>query len=107
MLALIKLTIDAGRAAGIPVSMCGEMAGDARFTRLLLSLGLRDFSMPPNSVLEVRQVVNNTHLGDIESFTERILHCYEPGEQERLLAELNEGVGALTAARDSYSSRLG
>ncbi len=107
VLALIKLTIDAGRAAGIPVSMCGEMAGDARFTRLLLSLGLRDFSMPPNSVLEVRQVVNNTHLGDIESFTERILHCYEPGEQERLLAELNEGVGALTAARDSYSSRLG
>jgi len=46
---------------GIPVSVCGEVAGDRRYTRLLLALGLRDFSMHPAELLEVKQVLRETN----------------------------------------------
>ncbi|MDX1514781.1 MAG: phosphoenolpyruvate--protein phosphotransferase, partial [Gammaproteobacteria bacterium] len=58
VLRLIQATIEAGRRAGIPVAMCGEMAGDAVYTRLLLGLGLREFSVHPNALLEVKQAIN-------------------------------------------------
>lgn len=57
VLTLIRMTIDAGQAAGIGVSMCGEMASDKRYTSLLLGLGLTEFSMHPASVLEVKRAV--------------------------------------------------
>ncbi len=44
----------------IPVSVCGELAGDRRFTRLLLALGLTEFSMQPRNLLEVKQVITET-----------------------------------------------
>ena len=52
-----EASIRAGQRAGIPVAMCGEMAGDSRFTRLLLGLGLKEFSVHPSSLLEVKQVL--------------------------------------------------
>jgi len=48
------------RALDIPVAVCGELAGDRRFTRLLLGLGLTEFSMQPRSLLEVKQVIIDT-----------------------------------------------
>ena len=45
------------KQAGIPVAMCGEMAGDVRLTRLLLGFGLRQFSMHPAYLLAVKQIV--------------------------------------------------
>ena len=65
VLRLIHTTIKAGQAAGIPVSMCGEMAGDPRFTRLLLGLGLREFSMQSVNLLEVKQIVNSSDVVDL------------------------------------------
>lgn len=62
VLRLIKLTIEAGVCAGIPVTMCGEMAGDARYTKLLLGLGLRIFSMDSVSLLEVKKKVLESDL---------------------------------------------
>ena len=56
VLRLIKMTIDAGKQAGIPVAMCGEMAGDARYTRLLLGMGLTDFSMHHTALQEVKRL---------------------------------------------------
>jgi phosphotransferase system enzyme I (PtsI) len=47
---------------GIPVSVCGELAGERRFTRLLLALGLREFSMRPRHLLEVKQVIVETDI---------------------------------------------
>ena len=47
----------------IPASVCGEAAGDRRYTRLLLALGLRDFSMGPGKLLEIKQVIRNTDIG--------------------------------------------
>ena len=55
VLQLIKMVIDAGQKSNIPVAMCGEMAGDVRYTRILLGLGLTDFSMPPNLILETKK----------------------------------------------------
>ncbi len=55
MLRLINEVIDAGHAVGVPVSMCGEMAGDPRFVPLLLGMGLREFSMQPTALLDVRE----------------------------------------------------
>jgi phosphotransferase system enzyme I (PtsI) len=49
-------------AARIPVTVCGEVAGDRQYTRLLLALGLKDFSMHPGRLLEVKQVVRETDI---------------------------------------------
>ncbi|MDQ7017329.1 MAG: phosphoenolpyruvate--protein phosphotransferase [Gammaproteobacteria bacterium] len=92
VLTLINHVIEAGKSAKIPVSMCGEMAGDPRYVRLLLSLGLRTFSMPPNSVLEVKQVINNSHLDNLKESAQAILHCSEPLQQATLLQQLNLGI---------------
>lgn len=65
VLRLIRMTIKAGKEAGIPVSMCGEMAGDPRYTRLLLGLGLREFSMQAVSLLEVKRIINNSDAAEL------------------------------------------
>jgi phosphotransferase system enzyme I (PtsI) len=57
VLALLQRVIGAANAAGKPVSVCGEMAGDAAFTELLLALGLRSFSMHPSCIAEIKQRV--------------------------------------------------
>ena len=74
VLRLIKLTIDAGARAGIPVTMCGEMAGDARYTKLLLGLGLRVFSMDSVSILEVKKKVLESDLRILPHKVDEIMH---------------------------------
>jgi len=61
VLRLVANTINAGERAGKPVAVCGEMAGDARFTRLLLGLGLTEFSMHPQQLLDVKREVRRAH----------------------------------------------
>jgi phosphotransferase system enzyme I (PtsI) len=61
---LLKHILRQADKLGIPVAVCGEVAGDMRYTRLLLALGLREFSMHPARLLEVKQVVRNTHVGE-------------------------------------------
>jgi phosphoenolpyruvate-protein phosphotransferase (PTS system enzyme I) len=57
VLRLIADTIAAGARAGKPVSLCGEMAGETRYTKLLLAMGLRSFSMHPSEVARVKSEV--------------------------------------------------
>jgi len=62
---VVRLLQNILRAAGrlqIPVAVCGEAAGDRRYTRLLLALGLREFSMHPAHLLEVKQVITETNI---------------------------------------------
>jgi phosphoenolpyruvate-protein phosphotransferase (PTS system enzyme I) len=73
VLQLIRMTIQAGARAQIPVAMCGEMAGDARFTRLLLGLGLTEFSMHPASVLEVKRQIIESDIGQLRARVAQIL----------------------------------
>ncbi|MGQ0622925.1 MAG: phosphoenolpyruvate--protein phosphotransferase [Panacagrimonas sp.] len=88
VLQLIRMTIEAGRAANIPVSMCGEMAGDPRFTRLLLGLGLTEFSMHPASVLEIKRVVRESRLTQLRSAGVRLLGAATLAEHLSALADL-------------------
>ncbi len=59
---LLRHIFDAGKEFRIPVTVCGELAGDRRYTRLLLALGLRSFSMHPGRLLEVKQVITETNI---------------------------------------------
>ena len=78
VLQLLQMTIDAGTKAGIPVSVCGEMAGDTKLTRLLLGMGLREFSMHPAQLLSVKQEILNSDLVRIAPHSKRIMRSYEP-----------------------------
>lgn len=90
VLHLIQLTIAAGRKAGIPVSMCGEMAGDPRLTRLLLGMGLNEFSMHPTSLLEVKSCITTSSVADATARVGRILACNDSNEILTLLNQLNQ-----------------
>jgi phosphotransferase system enzyme I (PtsI) len=78
VLQLLAMTISIGAKAGVPVSVCGEMAGDIKLTRLLLGMGLREFSMHPSQLLAVKQEILNSDLTTLEPKTRRIMRTYEP-----------------------------
>ncbi|MDD5330361.1 MAG: phosphoenolpyruvate--protein phosphotransferase [Sulfuricella sp.] len=90
VLQLIAMTIAAADKAGIPVSVCGEMAGDAGLTRLLLGFGLRQFSMHPAHLLAVKQQVLKSDLPRITGIAQKMLKAQEPEKLHQLLARLNE-----------------
>jgi phosphotransferase system enzyme I (PtsI) len=78
---------DAARL-GMPASVCGEAAGDRRYTRLLLALGLRDFSMYPGRLLEVKQVILNTDIARATAALTRWLNETD-GHPQTLLEALD------------------
>ena len=73
VLRLIQTTIIAGQKANIPISMCGEMAGEKEHTKLLLGLGLREFSMHPATLLEVKEIINKTNIRELTELTKNAL----------------------------------
>lgn len=89
VLQLIVMTLRAGEKAGKPVSVCGEMAGDPKLTRLLIGLGLRKFSMQPASLLSVKQQVLTTHSSEIHALTQKILKSTDTEKTEALMVRLN------------------
>ena len=77
VLYLLANTISLGTKAGTPVSVCGEMAGDPKLTRLLLGMGLREFSMHPSQLLQVKQEILNTDLQALTPYTKKIMRTYD------------------------------
>ncbi|MBS0513363.1 MAG: phosphoenolpyruvate--protein phosphotransferase [Proteobacteria bacterium] len=77
VLKLVAGTISAGARFGMPVSVCGEMAGDPEYTLLLLGMGLRNFSMHPSNILEIKQQVLRADLGELAPRVQRILKMDE------------------------------
>lgn len=90
ILTLIKMTLDAGKKANVPVSMCGEMAGDTRFTRLLLGLGLTEFSMQASSLLEVKSIIRQTNIAGLSKTINKILHSSDSAITYDLLHDINK-----------------
>lgn len=84
VLQLVAQTIAECNAQGKGVSVCGEMAGDIGFTRLLLGLGLRTFSMHPAQILAVKQEVLRADTRRLEPWAQEVLASEEPG---KLLAQ--------------------
>jgi phosphotransferase system enzyme I (PtsI) len=82
---LIKVVIDHAHKAGIPVSMCGEMAGDPIATVILLGLGLDVFSMSAFTIPEVKKIIRTVSIWDAEELVGTI-------EEMRSVVEIDEYV---------------
>ncbi|CAG7596218.1 phosphoenolpyruvate--protein phosphotransferase [Candidatus Vallotia tarda] len=78
VLRLISMTLRETQRAGVPISVCGEMAGDPALTRLLLGMGLTEFSMHPSQLLLVKQEVLRVQLESLKNPVEEALASYEP-----------------------------
>ena len=89
VLKLIKMVIDAGKSSGVPIEMCGEMAGDPRFTRLLLGMGLTEFSMQPTALQEVKQVINSSSITILTPLVDELLNHTDPGQVPAAVDMLN------------------
>ncbi|NQT32721.1 MAG: phosphoenolpyruvate--protein phosphotransferase, partial [Candidatus Omnitrophica bacterium] len=86
ILNLIKMVIDNGHAQGIPVALCGEMAGDVTLTMILLGLGLDEFSTSPIAVPEVKKVIRSVNFSDAKEIAE-IARTFSTGEEVRKFAK--------------------
>ena len=89
ILMLVKKTIDTGISFKIPVSLCGEMAGNPFYTRLLLGLGLRTFSTSPRASLEIKNVLRNTRINELVKTTDAIINQSSSTARNVLLNTMN------------------
>lgn len=85
VLHLIAFTLREAKRAGVPVSVCGEMAGDPQLTRLLLGMGLTEFSMHPSQLLVVKQEILRANLSALEKPAADVLAAFEPEEVQAAL----------------------
>ena len=88
VLKLIGGTIQSCARFGLPISVCVELAGDSTYTRLLLGMGLREFSMHPSQILEVKQEILRADVGDIAPKVQRILKMDEPARIREAMERL-------------------
>jgi phosphotransferase system enzyme I (PtsI) len=89
VLTLVANTIQTATRGGMPIAVCGEMAGDLQLTRLLLGLGLRNFSMHPSQLLPIKERVLRTNLAEVQPAAQRVLRNTDPAKTRELLAKLN------------------
>jgi len=89
VLALVANTIQTATRGGVPVAVCGEMAGDLLLTRLLLGLGLRNFSMHPSQLLPIKDRILQTDLAEVQALAQRVLRATDPVKTRALLERLN------------------
>jgi phosphoenolpyruvate-protein phosphotransferase (PTS system enzyme I) len=96
VLRLIQFTAAAAWRANIPVSICGEVAGDRRATALLMGLGLRELSMSPLRIAAVKQEIRQTDMADAVAFAEAIM---AHNAESEIKALLQGGAGALEKSK--------
>ena len=89
VLQLVALTIKRANQANVPVAVCGEMAGEVAMTRLLLGMGLRQFSMHPAQLLSVKQQVLRSSIAELQLFTRKILLADASDKVGRLIDRMN------------------
>ena len=89
VLMLLAHTISSAEKMGIPVSVCGEMAGDPKLTRLLLGMGLRTFSMHPSQILKVKSWILKSEISELAPSVRKILRLDEPAKLRDAVEKLN------------------
>ena len=89
VLQLVAHTIQTANRGGTPIAVCGEMAGDASLTRLLLGMGLRNFSMHPAQLLSIKERVLRTSIAETQALVQRVLRSTDPAKTRELLGKLN------------------
>ena len=87
VLRLLAHVIGAGAQSGTPVAVCGEMAGDPRLAPLLLAMGLREFSLHPASLLELRRAIRECRLDSLRERGGKLLQARDRSAIERWLQE--------------------
>ena len=90
VLRLLKLIIDSGHEVGIPVGMCGEMAGDPMATLILLGLGLDEFSMSAAGIPEVKRIIRSVSMSDAEELVGSVLDMRSYEEVDKFVQDLME-----------------
>ncbi|NTV95257.1 MAG: phosphoenolpyruvate--protein phosphotransferase [Thiobacillus sp.] len=86
---LIAHTLKVGQRLKCPVSVCGEMAGDPKLTRLLLGLGLRSFSMHPAHLMAVKQQVMHSHVASLAPMAAKLAKAGRPERIQAYLERIN------------------
>lgn len=89
VLKLISMTIKAGAKLGKPVSVCGEMAGDAKLTKLLIGMGLRQLSMHPSHILSIKQQVLHSQLAQLNQQARKVLGLTDIEKIELMVTRFN------------------
>jgi phosphotransferase system enzyme I (PtsI) len=87
VLRFLRYTIDCAHRRGIKAAVCGEMAGDLKSTALLLGLGLDEFSMAPQSLPKVKQIIRSVTMEDCRKLAEETLGSLSWKENTRLVDE--------------------
>lgn len=91
VLRLVKQVIDSAHKAGIPVGMCGEMAGDPSATVILLGLGLDNFSMSSFGIPQVKQIIRSISLSEAEDVADTVMEMKSYAEIDSYIKEwMNE-----------------
>jgi phosphotransferase system enzyme I (PtsI) len=89
VLRLVQFAVEAALRAHIPVSVCGEIAGDPRYTALLLGLGVRELSMAPTSLSRVKRRVRHLELVAATQRARAIMEQWDETRISELLDEFN------------------
>jgi phosphotransferase system enzyme I (PtsI) len=101
VLRMIWQTAQAAKAAGIPCSICGEMAGDPLFTPLFVGFGVDSLSMSAVAIPEVRACVAATCASDAQVLAQRVLTCATTREVLRILEQPKRRKAAAGAPRQN------
>jgi len=89
VLRLLAMAISGAHKAKVPIAVCGEMAGDVRLTRLLLGMGLLNFSMHPAHLLTIKQRVLTSEISGIKPIVDRLRRTEDPARAAALFERLN------------------
>ena len=88
VLTLIKKVIESANKSKIDVTVCGEMAGEKSYTKLLLGLGLKSFSMHPQAIPEVKNIILNSDINKIKRKVNAILKSNNRSQRQKLISNL-------------------
>ncbi|MES9935285.1 MAG: putative PEP-binding protein [Sedimenticola sp.] len=83
------MVIDAGHTHNIPISMCGEMAGDPRYIPLLLGMGLKMFSMQPGALLEAKRIFRSINATELQARVAPLMAQLDAPETPERLTRLS------------------
>jgi phosphotransferase system enzyme I (PtsI) len=89
ILRLIRLVVDAGRARGRPVAVCGELAAEPLGAMVLVGLGITDLSMTPVAIPTLKDYLSTVDAGRARTLAARALEAADSSEVERILGEVS------------------
>lgn len=98
---ILRDVIRLAHAREVPVSVCGEMAGDAAFAPLLLALGLLEFSLHPGTLLELRRAIRSHDLSELRAAAPALLRARDRDSIERWLHAHTRASAALTETEET------